>query len=292
VLVMGLPVSYDELRYGGAYILGLRRHEWRRARAAEKLVGAGWRGLIAAEGVDGHERPADLDAVSAAEFPGLRWAGHLSAGHRGCSLGHMRLWKYVVDAGLQWAVIFEDDVLPHPRLAELGPIWWAETVEFERASGLGLDMVLLGNQMNVAWIETVQEKVVASPAYCLHAYVLTQSGARKLMTKIEQLTYSGAAMPMNDILVYSMLAAGELHYCCWNRGPTERGVPVFSLEMPLAYVKENDVAIWHRDTGLFSQNGRGGSTLHDFKPSYMFGTSDSVGDEEIKAYLKREGEAL
>lgn len=289
---MGLPVSYDDLRCGGAYILGLRRHEWRRACAAEKLAAAGWRGLIAAEGVDGHERPADLEAVSAAEFPGLRWAGHLSAGHRGCSLGHMRLWKYVVDAGLQWAVIFEDDVLPHPRLAELGPIWWAETVQFERASGLGLDMVLLGNQMNDAWIGSVQNKVVQTPAYCLHAYVLTQSGARKIMTKIEQLTYSGAPMPMNDILVYRMLAGGELHYCCWNRGPTERGVPVFSLDMPLAYVKEHDVAIWHRDTGLFYQNGRGGSTLHDFKPSYMFGTSDAVGDEEIRAYLRAQGETV
>ena len=83
-----------------------------------------------------------------------------------------------------------------------------------------------------------------------------------------------------------MLADGDLHYCCWNRGPTDCGYPVFSLEMPLAYVKTNDVAIWHRDTGLFYQNGRGGSTLHDFKPSYMFGTSDADGDEAIKEYLR------
>jgi hypothetical protein len=87
-----------------------------------------------------------------------------------------------------------------------------------------------------------------------------------------------------------MLETGRLQYCCWNRGPTERGYPVFSLEMPLAYVKEHDVAIWHRDTGLFYQNGRGGSTLHDFKPSYMFGTSDEAEDERIKAYLRAQNE--
>jgi hypothetical protein len=62
--------------------------------------------------------------------------------------------------------------------------------------------------------------------------------------------------------------------------------------MPLSYVKTHDVAIWHRDTGLFYQNGRGGSTLHDFKPSYMFGTSDDVGDAAIKAYLKTQGEEV
>ena len=290
MLVMVLPVSYDLLRCGGAYILGLHRYEARRSYAAKKLAAAGWRGLIAAEGVDGHERPAELEAVSTVEFPGLRWAGHLSAGHRGCSLGHMRLWKYVVDAGLPWLVVFEDDVLPHPALDVLGPVWWNETLKFERDSGVPLDMVLMGNQMNDVWIGSVQEKVVQTPAYCLHAYVLTQSGARKIMTKIEELTYSGVRMPMNDILVYSMLAGGELHYCCWNRGPTERGVPVFSLDMPLSYVKVNDVAIWHRDTGLFYQNGRGGSTIHDFKPTYMFGTSDEVGDEEIRAYLREQGE--
>jgi GR25 family glycosyltransferase involved in LPS biosynthesis len=286
---MGLPGSFEDLLNGGAFILGLERHEERRTRAAAQLASVGFKGLVAAEGVDGHARREDIDKVSAELFPGLRWASHLTAGHRGCSLGHMRLWKYVVDAGLPYALIFEDDVLPHPRLTELGPAWWSATLDFERETG-PLDMVLLGNQMNNAWIESVTDKVVQSPAYCLHAYIITLSGARKLLTAIEELSYARASMPMNDILVFHMLETGRLHYCCWNRGPTERGYPVFSLEMPLAYVKEHDVAIWHRDTGLFYQNGRGGSTLHDFKPSYMFGTSDEAEDERIKAYLRAQNE--
>ena len=286
---MGLPGSFEDLLNGGAFILGLERHEERRTRAVEKLAAAGFKGLVAAEGVDGHAHPEDIMKVSEALFPGLAWAPHLTAGHRGCSLGHMRLWKYVVDAGLPYALIFEDDVLPHPRLAELGPVWWKETLDFERKSA-ALDIVLLGNQMKTLWIQDVVDKVVQSPAYCLHAYIITQAGARKLLTVIEEIIYSGARMPMNDLLVFHMLETNKLHYCCWNRGPTERGVPVFSLDMPLQYVKEHDVAIWYRDTGLFYQNGRGGSTLHDFKPSYMFGTSDDSEDERIKAYLKEQGE--
>lgn len=287
---MGLPGSFEDLLNGGAFILGLERHEGRRTRAATQLRDVGFKGLVAAEGVDGHAHPDDIIKVGSALFPGLVWAPHLSAGHRGCSLGHMRLWKYVVDAGLPYALIFEDDVLPHPQLADLGPVWWKEMLDFERKSASPLDMVLLGNQMNSAWIRDVPDKVVQSPAYCLHAYIITQAGARKLLTAIEEIIYSGGLMPMNDLLVFHMLETNKLHYCCWNRGPTERGVPVFSLEMPLTFVKENDVAIWHRDTGLFYQNGRGGSTLHDFKPSYMFGTSDEAEDERIKTYLKEQGE--
>jgi GR25 family glycosyltransferase involved in LPS biosynthesis len=289
---MTLPGTFGELLEGGSYVLGLQRHESRRMAAVEKLTAAGFRRLIAAEGVDGHARPEDIDKVSAELFPGLMWAPYLTAGHRGCSLGHMRLWKYVVDAGLPYALIFEDDVLPHPLLAELGPAWWSATLDFEKRSGVALDMVLLGNQMNNAWIESLTDKVIQSPAYCLHAYIITQAGARKLLTVIEELSYARSLMPMNDILVFQMLESGRLHYCCWNRGPTERGYPVFSLDMPLAYVKTHDVAIWHRDTGLFYQNGRGGSTLHDFKPSYMFGTSDEAGDAAIKAYLKTQGEEV
>lgn len=286
---MGLPGSFEDLLNGGAFILGLERHEERRTRAAAQLAAVGFKGLVAAEGVDGHARPEDIMKVSGALFPGLVWAPYLTAGHRGCSLGHMRLWKYVVDAGLPYALIFEDDVLPHPRLAEIGPVWWSETLDFERKSA-ALDMVLLGNQMKTSWIESVTDKIVQSPVYCLHAYIITQAGARKLLTAIDEIIYSGAQMPMNDLLVFHMLETNKLHYCCWNRGPTERGYPVFSLEMPLTFVKEHDVAIWHRDTGLFYQNGRGGSTLHDFKPSYMFGTSDEAEDERIKAYLKEQGE--
>jgi GR25 family glycosyltransferase involved in LPS biosynthesis len=288
---MALPRTFGELLEGGSYVLGLQRHEGRRMAAVEKLAAAGFRRLIAAEGVDGHARPEDIDKVGTELFPGLRWASHLTAGHRGCSLGHMRLWKYVVDTGLPYALIFEDDVLPHPRLAELGPAWWSASLDFERASG-PLDMVLLGNQMNPDWIESVMDKVIKSPAYCLHAYIITQAGARKLMAAIEEFIYAQSPMPMNDLLVFYMFTKGRLHYCCWNRGPTERGYPVFSLDMPLAYVKTHDVAIWYRDTGLFYQNGRGGSTLHDFKPSYMFGTSDDVGDAAIKAYLKTQGEEV
>lgn len=287
---MALPGTFGELLEGGAYVLGLQRHEGRRMAAVEKLSAAGFRRLIAAEGVDGHARPEDIDKVGAELFPGLRWSNHLTAGHCGCSLGHMRLWKYVVDAGLPYAVIFEDDVLPHPRLAELGPEWWLATLDFEKRSGVGLDMVLLGNQMNPVWIESVTDKVIQTPAYCLHAYIITQAGARKLLEAIEEFIYAQSPMPMNDLLVFYMFTKGRLHYCCWNRGSTERGYPVFSLDMPLAYVKTHDVAIWYRDTGLFYQNGRGGSTLHDLKPSYMFGTSDDIGDDAIKAYLKVQGE--
>jgi len=60
---MVLPETFEELLGGGAFILGLERHEERRTRAVEKLAAIGFKGLVAAEGVDGHAHPEDIVKV-------------------------------------------------------------------------------------------------------------------------------------------------------------------------------------------------------------------------------------
>ena len=288
-----LPASWGQLlEEAPCFVLGLERYGERSADACCRLQEVGFQRIFLAEGVDGHARPAELTAVEEELFPGLVWKETLSAGHRGCSLGHMRLIHHIATAGIPYALIFEDDVLPHPRLAEHGPTWWAQTLEYEKEHGM-LDMILLGNQMNPA--ELIEKKdiyVLARPAYCLHAYVITAAGARKILSCIDILIYSKIPMRMFDIIVHDMMHYSMLDYLCWNRGALDVGWPVFSLDMPLSYVKTHDVAVWHRDTGLFYQNARWGTTIGGLRRSYLLGTADEEEDKLIRQYLEREGEPV
>jgi hypothetical protein len=285
------PASWDQLlAEAPCFVLGLERYGERGADSCCRLQELGFQRIFLAEGVDGHALPAELEAVGEGLFPGLRWKDNLSPGHIGCSLGHMRLIHHIATSGIPYALIFEDDVLPHSGLKEYGPIWWADTIAWEKKHGM-LDLVLLGNQMNPAELVGKEEmRVVESPAYCLHAYVLTASGARKILDMINIFIYSGREMYMFDIFMYKMMCERMLHYLCWNRGHLNVGWPVFSLEMPLAYVKRNDVAVWNRDTGLFYQNARWGTTIGMLKTSYLFGTADAEEDKKIREYLRKEGE--
>jgi GR25 family glycosyltransferase involved in LPS biosynthesis len=215
----------------------------------------------------------------------------------------MRLWHHIATSGIPYGVIFEDDVLPHPQIGELGQTWWAHTTllsedghkwpaGYEEGRGV-LDMVLLGNQMNPDFLVGKEHiPVLESPAYCLHAYVLTAAGARKLLDAIDVIIYSGRVMYMNDILVFNMMYERMLNYVCWNRGLADVGWPVFSLDMDLGYVKTHDVAVWARDTGLFYQNARWGTTISGLRRSYLLGTADATQDKEIKEYLRRQGEQV
>ena len=289
-----LPRSWSEfLEEAPCFVLGLERYEERRADACRRVrEDVGFRRIFLAEGVDGHARPADLEAVVDELWPGLKWKEGLSHGHRGCSLGHMRLWHHIANSRIPYGVIFEDDVLPHPQIGELGPAWWADTIGYDEGRG-PLDMVLLGNQMDPDFLEGKELiHVLESPAYCLHAYVLTAAGARKLLDAIDVFIYSGRVMYMNDILVFKMMCEGMLNYVCWNRGLVDVGWPVFSLDMDLGYVKTHDVAVWGRDTGLFYQNARWGTTLRGLQRSYLLGTADTEQDKEIRDYLRRQGEPV
>lgn len=286
-----LPASWAQvLAEAPCFVLGLERYEERRADACRRLGDLGFQRIFLAEGVDGHARPAELEAVKEKLFPGLVWKESLSAGHRGCSLGHMRIIQHIATSGIPYALIFEDDILPQPALAEHAPTWWAETVAWEKEHGM-LDMVLMGNQMNPDELVGKEHiRVVASPAYCLHAYVLTAAGARKILDIINIFIYSKIQMYMFDIYMYNMMCEGMIKFLCWNRGTLNVGWPVFSLDMRLEYVKTNDVAVWHRDTGLFYQNARWGTTISGLRRTYLLGTADTEEDRLIRDYLQREGE--
>ena len=249
-----MECSFSELQERGGVILSLPRYSHRFEHTRELLEGVGFRNLVPFWGVDGFSD--DLEAV--ARDLGFSGTYHeeiaARPGNIACTLSHISIWKKIVDEGLPWLLIFEDDALPHPGFHIVGEIWWAVTPR-------NVDIVLLGNQMDDAReeLKDPSKLVVQIPAFCLHAYIVTQKGARRLL----ELVHSSSVMKMNDIQVMEWMGMGALEYVCWNGAwIPEKGYPVFRQHTPLEEVSHNtNMIVEKRDTGLIYQNFCLGHTL-------------------------------
>lgn len=249
-----MDVSFEELLETGGVILSLPRYEHRFQYTRKRLEEVGFQNLQMFRGIDGFED--DLEA--AAHAIGFKGVYHKEIidrpGNIACTLSHVSAWKSIVEKNLPYLLIFEDDALPHPTFRQIAPAWWDATPR-------DLDIVLLGNQMDPEHpiLQTPEHLVVAVPAYCLHAYIVTQKGARKLLHLVEQ----QAEMQMNDKQVMEWMATGLLQYGCWNGAWIhEKGYPTFTQNTPLEIaIESTDMIVEKRDTGIIYQNFCLGHTL-------------------------------
>ncbi len=193
---------------------------------------------------------------------GLFFDPGLADGQVGTTLSMIALWERVVDDGMPYMLVFEDDVLPHPEIARLGPVYWEETPR-------EADFVFLGNQLIVEDLPDPSRRVVVSPSWCMHAYLITQEGARRALALIrEQLTYLDRWLSTTDTQIRNWMTAGAIRYFCWNG--TMLSPPYPSSEGGNDGTPEggsergdngHDVVRSSRSTGLFFQNFALGSTI-------------------------------
>jgi hypothetical protein len=108
--------------------------------------------------------------------------------------------------------------------------------------------------------------VVQVPTYCLHAYILTRKGAEKMFNLA--LT---SANPLNmlDIQLVQWQVAGLINWQCWSGVWTQKSYPTFDEGLP--WQAFPDVITPQKDTGLFWQNMRVGTTLEHPTLQLAFG---------------------
>jgi Glycosyltransferase family 25 (LPS biosynthesis protein) len=248
-----LPQEWSSILSGPSFLLGCERYSFRREHSLALVQSAGFSGCSIVEGWDGYVNPKATDR--ALEDLGIRMDTYLTLGHKGCSLSHFLLWKRIVDEQIPFATIFEDDVIPHPEVGgTLGESYWSETPKHH-------NLVLLGSMMpwQLCLGEYSEKKVVSHPAYCLHAYVLTYEGARQLLAYAHHLTLTRGSIPMNDIFVVYMMAQKEISYSCWNGTMIPKPYPTYDPMLPWQFFP--NVILAEKDTGLFYQNYRCGTTI-------------------------------
>jgi hypothetical protein len=252
VALSHLPASFAELQASEAVMLYLPRLQWRAEHSRSLLRQLGFRNVRLEAGVDA----ALEDARAAAAADGWRFHTTRTDAEVAFSISMLRIWQQVIDAGLPYVVIFEDDVLPHPHIVRVGPEYWDETPR-------DVDFVFMGNQIDVPQDELGRhpDRIVTLPAYCLHAYVITRAGAvRGLELLREQLEAQPAGLVILDAELRTWMANERIRYACWNGTmlPTilpRSDDPTRSSEYP------RDVVWAQRDTGVFFQNFTLGSAM-------------------------------
>jgi hypothetical protein len=248
---MTLHESWADVCSTKAVVMGLTRYAFRREYTAAKLAAVGFTNVEIVEAFDGFH--GDVDG--ALDTLGVKFNPELRPGHKGCSYTMMREWKRFLDSGDDYRLFFGDDALPHLELGKgLGQKFWDATPK-------DFDILYMGNMMGNGHpdLQDPDKLVVQVPTYCLHAYILTKKGAQHMFDLAKRYNEKGQALNMLDIQLVQWQVAGELNWRCWNGTWTPRSYPTFDGGLPWQFFQ--DIITPHKDTGLFWQNMRVGSTL-------------------------------
>lgn len=248
---MTLPTLWSEITSTKAVIMGLERQKFRREQSAARLGAAGFSNIECVSSFDGFQ--ADVD--SALATLGVRFMEVLGRGHKGCSQSHMAAWKQMIDEGAPFRIFFEDDAIGHLDLPKgLGQKFWDATPK-------EFDILYLGNMMNPRDPALAEPSalVVQVPTYCLHAQMLTLEGAKKLWSLAQEKNAAGQPLLMIDIQLVEWQMNKKVNWFCWNGTWTQKSFPTFDEGLP--WQAFSDVITPQKDTGLFWQNMRVGTTL-------------------------------
>jgi GR25 family glycosyltransferase involved in LPS biosynthesis len=245
---MVLPELWNDVTSTKAVIFGLDRYAFRREYSAARLAAAGFSNIECVASFDGFN--ADVDKALA-DF-GANFYSELRPGHKGCSYTHIREWDNMVKEGAAFRIFFEDDALGHLDLPKgLGQKFWDATPK-------DFDILYMGNMMSPGdpALADPGALVVQIPTYCMHAYMLSLEGAKKLLDLVR---HSPEPLAMLDIQMVQWQLQKVIKWYCWNGTWIQKSFPTFDEGLPWAAFQ--DVITPQKDTGLFWQNMRVGTTL-------------------------------
>ena len=246
-----LPEKWTDVTSQTAVMMGLQRYAFRREYSAARLGAAGFLNIELVNSFDGFYD--DIDR--ALSELGVQFNPELGKGHKGFSYTHMKEWKRMIDEEAPYRVFFEDDALGHLDLPKgLGQKFWDATPK-------EFDILYLGSMMNIAdpALNSPNALVVQSPTYCTHAYILTLQGAKRIWSLAKEMNAAGHHLNVLDIQLVIWQTEKKLNWQCWNGCWTQKCFPTFDEGLP--WQAFPDIIIPQKDTGLFWQNMRLGTTL-------------------------------
>jgi len=124
-------------------------------------------------------------------------------GAQGCILSHMNVWKYIIQNKIPFATVFEDDVYFHERWADLSE-------EYMKMTPDDFEILYIGSEIDS---QKILLKVLTTPAWRTHAYIITYEGAIKYYNLIK--SYEKSIRSLDGMLINTM--SGYLHLCACGK---------------------------------------------------------------------------
>jgi hypothetical protein len=168
----------DTILSSPAFVIHLERSKDREFFVKKNIQEAGFTDIRIFNGFDGMDDTSRTDALMLFDNPPIDW--EISKGQTGIALSHLKVLKHIVDEKIPVATVFEDDVHFHPEWKTLCHTYYSLTPK-------DFDLLYIGNGLdsciNTSDHNSINE-INNESAWCLHAYVVTCAGAKKVLDSL------------------------------------------------------------------------------------------------------------
>jgi GR25 family glycosyltransferase involved in LPS biosynthesis len=243
-----MSVTWDTVLTAPAFILNLERRPDRWDAAVANVERAGFRDIQRYAAVDARDSATCATAYAALgspkRHPSFNRDFDRFPGTWGVFLSQVSLWKKIVDENIPIATIFEDDVVFHTQWDTLAPTYYAHTP-------MDWDVLFLGSQLEFA----SKYPIDRGPVFCLHAYTVTQSGAKKLLDYVTS-PYPGGIYTIDTMLKVAMeqCRPPPFQWYVWN-----------GTFFPCPLREAQSVHWKKRNSGLVYQDERLGTDIREYE---------------------------
>jgi glycosyl transferase family 25 len=158
-----------------SFIINLPRSRNRIPYVYNQIVKAGYMNVHVFDAVDGTNSTEVNDAKILFNGPKI---DDIKLGAIGCLLSHMKVLSHIIQNNIPVATIFEDDVHFHPEWETLSKHYYDLTPK-------DYEVLFMGNQLNSCLVPQKDiSEITTEYCYCMHAYVVTLEGAKKMLDTI------------------------------------------------------------------------------------------------------------
>lgn len=243
----------DTILASPAFVIHLERST-DRGQFKKNIEEAGFTDIHIFNGVDGMDINSRVDALLLFNSPPFDL--EVSNGHIGCVLSHLKVLKHIVDNNIALATVFEDDVHFHPEWKTLCHSYYTLTPS-------DFDLLYIGNGLDscrqISNTNLIKE-ISTESVWCTHAYVVTCSGAKKVLDSLIHWDYKNfnhGSRGKNLSGLYNVDIMLKDTQNCINSGSIPRSYIWYSWNATKYPCKNNKLPVTDNDarnTGLVFQN--------------------------------------
>lgn len=286
--------SYESVLNNPAFMIGLKRGSARLHYSLNLIKKSGFKNVFPFEATDAVSARDSEDEWDQRLRPWGRMFGSPfeqkpdgswyigNGGQLGMKMSIMTLWGWLAMSNKDGLMIFEDDALPRPDLAEVFPKYWNAIEEDD------VDMVYVGAQIHPNSLKNYISDngyYINAPAQCLHAHYITKKGAKKFLDVMPHISEyairyfkknqeNDAGLCVIDTLLMKLSFRKALANDFESLGMDSSVLPNFKsisfVGEKIPVKGEYEGRPWERrDHGIIHQNADLGSTIHGLDVSRM-----------------------
>ena len=175
-------MNFETLQNLPAFIINVPELSHERGEVSyENVKKAGYKNIILFKGVNGKNENEVKEALNL--FNNTKFDFWCSKGNIGCNLSMLKILLTIINDNIEYATIFEDDIIFHDD-------WDRLAKEFYKNTPKNYDIIYMGNQIDECIFYNNVPRINRKSCFCMHAIIVSNKGAKKLLNLILKWDYN------------------------------------------------------------------------------------------------------